>query len=590
MIRKELNRRHRQWTQDLRKRPTATAPVPLPPDSPEESLESVDTLAARLTPQESRRAKKPRPDVVSATLQLPGSVQLETWPAQSAVAKALGISQTTVSQHLVAATDQWAAQPWVRRVRNELVVLLQEQGRVATAAELAAELRVRHGAGAGADPAETLGKALAVVRAAADTEARKRPEATSDIDGDMEPAVRLAVLRRGGHVVLALEDQPGADDPTPAELADYAARLGEVATDIAARDPLPGRATVLRELRSVPAPEGMVPVADTRLVELAASMAVRVGSSARLELFPLDLGLSRALLISQAPAGVRPDAGISTDELLVRIRARFPGLTALDGITYIEVSEALAKAGFPLEYDQDRKRFLPRVPESGSTGLALSASALTSTGSLIAAAQRDLAQGLDPREVLAARLTAARRRGGFVALTLKGSELPGLASSLAGRFGVTQVSLGDLFLAALRDLAEEQGVQWQALLKADAKFSVSGSLGAGLASYTRLAAERVTAQVVALAEQAEPRTVVLAHEGALIARYWEAGGRELLVTLQEAARRPADLPHGLWLLVPMEDPRATPALEGRTVDVVDRVSEWVVLEGLFLKELQTAGR
>ncbi|MET8056755.1 BREX system serine/threonine kinase PglW [Streptomyces microflavus] len=591
VIRKELNRRHRQWTQDLRKRQAATAPVPLPPDSPEESLESVDTLAARLTPQDSgRRAKKPRPDVVSATLQLPGSVPLETWPAQSAVAKALGISQPTVSQHLVAATDQWAAQPWLCKVRDELVVLLQGQGRVSTAAELAAELRVRHGAGAGADPAETLGKALAVVRAAADTEARKRPEATTDADGDLEPAVRLAILRRGGHVVLALEDQPGADDPTPAELADYAARLGEVATDIAARDPLPGRATVLRELRAVPAPEGMVPVADTRLVELAASMAVRVGFSPRLELFPLDLGLSRALLISQAPAGVRPGVGISTDELLVRVQARFPGLTALDGITYIEVAEALTKAGFPLEYDQDRKRFLPRVPEAGSTGLALTASALTSTGSLIAAAQRDLAQGQDPREVVAARLAAARRRGGFVALTLKGSEMPGIAASLAARFGVIAVSLGDLFLASLRDLAEEQGVQWQALLKADAKFSVSGSLGAGLASYTRLAAERVTAQVVALAERAEPRTVVLAHEGALIARYWEAGGRELLIALQEAARRPADLPHGLWLLVPMEDPRATPALEGRTVDVVDRVSEWVVLDGLFLKTLQTTDR
>ncbi len=587
VIRKELNRRHRQWTQDLRKRPAANAPVALPSDAPEESLESVDTLAARLTPQASaQRTKKPRPDVVAATLQLPGSVRLETWPAQSAVAKALKISQPTVSQHLVAAIEQWATQPWLRRVRDELVALLQEQGRVATAAEMAAELRARHGAGAGADPAETLGKALAVVRAAADTEARKRPEGASS-GGDTEPAARLAILRRGGHVVLALEDQPGSDDPTPAELADYAARLGEVATDVAARDPLPGRATVLRELRAVQAPQGMVPVADTRLVELAASTAVRVGCSPRLELFPLDLDLPRALLISQAPAGVRTGVGITTAELLVRVRARFPGLTALDDITYIEVSEGLAEAGFPLEYDQERKRFLPRFPEAGSTGHALSASALTSTSSLIAAAQHDLAHGQDPREVVAARLTAARQRGGFVALTLKGAELPGLAASLADRFGVTEISLGDLFLTALRELAEEQGVQWQALLKADAKFSASGSLGAGLASYTRLAAEVVTARITTLAEQAGPRTVLLAQEAALTARYWEAGGREMLVAVQQAARRPADVPHGLWLLVPMEDPKATPALDGRTVDVVDRASEWVVLEGLFLKELQT---
>ena len=80
--------------------------------------------------------------------------------------------------------------------------------------------------------------------------------------------------------------------------------------------------------------------------------------------------------------------------------------------------------------------------------------------------------------------------------------------------------------------------------------------------------------------------VLLAHRASLVARYWDAGGRELLVSLQEAARRPSAVPHGLWLLVPMDDPQATPALDGRTVDVVDRVSEWVVLQGLFMKEME----
>ncbi|MHC3412773.1 hypothetical protein, partial [Streptomyces sp. DT17] len=80
------------------------------------------------------------------------------------------------------------------------------------------------------------------------------------------PPARLAVLRRAGRVVRALEDQPGADDPTPVELAESAARLGETATTVAYREPLPGRATVVRELGSVKAPVGIVPPADTRLV------------------------------------------------------------------------------------------------------------------------------------------------------------------------------------------------------------------------------------------------------------------------------------------------------------------------------------
>ncbi|MEV5181336.1 hypothetical protein AB0K88_16395 [Streptomyces werraensis] len=151
--------------------------------------------------------------------------------------------------------------------------------------------------------------------------------------------------RRGGRVVIALEDQPGSDDPTPAELADYAAALGETAADLARREPLPGRTTVLRELRAVPAPDAMAPLADTRLVELAASMAGGVAFSPRLKLFPLDLGLSRALRISRAAAGVRPESDIQLEHLLSRVRARFPGLAVLDETTYVELSEALAKAG-----------------------------------------------------------------------------------------------------------------------------------------------------------------------------------------------------------------------------------------------------
>ncbi|MER6470311.1 BREX system serine/threonine kinase PglW [Streptomyces collinus] len=594
-IRKELNRRHRQWTQALRRKAAVKRPVAsLEPDAPEEVLESIDTLAARLTPPEGKLRTRPRPDVVRATLQLPGVLEsgepLEPWPAQSLIAKALGISQPTVSQNQQAAVEKWADLPWLGRVRDELVAILTDRDRVSTAEELAAELRARHGAGT-ADPAEAQAKALAVVRAAVETEMRKRdddrPGAESADSGEAPP--RFAVQRRGGRVVIALEDQPGADDPTPAELADHAAALGEQAADLAGRDPLPGRATVLRELRAIPTPEGMAPLADTRLVELAASMAGSVAVSPRLELFPLSLGLARALRISQAPAGVRPETGITTADLLARIRARFPGLAVLEETTHVELAEALVESGFPLSYDPDRRRFFPKAQDGNGSRLNLSSSMLTSTSSLYAAAQGRIAEGQDPREVLSARLTEARRRGGFLALTLKGAELPGVADALAERFGATAVPLNALFLDALKGLAEEQSVRWQALLKADAKFTATGTLSAALASYTRLAAERVRERVLDLAERSGPRAVLLVHEAGLIARYWEADGRELLATLQQSARRPADTPHGLWLLLPVEDPRATPTLDGRTVEVVDRATEWEVLDGLFVKSLRAAG-
>ncbi len=231
---------------------------------------------------------------------------------------------------------------------------------------------------------------------------------------------------------------------------------------------------------------------------------------------------------------------------------------------------------------------MPQQREGTGSRPVLSSSVLTSTGSLYAAAQGSIAEGRDPREVVTARLLEARRRGGFLALTLKGAELPGIAEALAERYEATAVSLNGLFLGALKELAEEQSVRWQALLKADAKYTATGTLGAALSSYTRLASERLRGRLLDLAEHSGPRTVLLAHDAGLIARYWEAGGRELMTALQQSARRPADTPHGLWLLVPAEDPRATPTLDGRTVEVVDRVTEWEVLDGLFVKSLRAA--
>ncbi|AGP55275.1 BREX system serine/threonine kinase PglW [Streptomyces rapamycinicus] len=590
VIRKELNRRHRQWTRQLRGRATAEQPVRVAADTPVETTESIGTLASLLVPAEAGPGAHPRRDIVLATLGLSDveqSGELPPWPDQSAIARALGVSQSAVSENLSAAIERWAALSWLEKVRDELVTILSEQGRVMTAQELATELRVRHrpldeGGTEGRSGLQT--QALAVVRAAAEVEAR-RDDAAAAGKGDEDGASRFTLLRRGSTVLLALVDLPGSDDPTPAELAEYATLLGRAAEEVTARDPLPGGGAVLRELRAVPAPEGTAPLADTRLLTLGAAMADGVGVTPRFELFPLNLGLDRALRISQAAAGVRPGIGIGAEELLSRVRSRFPGLATLAGVTYVEWEEALTAAHFPLEYDRDSRRFYPPARDAEQSRPAHTGSVLTSTGALYEAAQGQLAEGRDPGHVVEVRLQEAVRRGGFLALTVPGAQLPDTAGRLAARFDVLPVDVDELFLAALRALADEQRVRWGALLKADAKFTTTGRIGPALASYTRLAAERVTARCTTLAEQAGPRRVLLAHRASLVARYWEAGGRELLVSLQEAARRPAGVPHGLWLLVPMDDPQATPALDGRTVDVVDRVSEWVVLEGLFMKGL-----
>jgi hypothetical protein len=96
-------------------------------------------------------------------------------------------------------------------VRNELVSLVAESGRVMTAHELAAALRVHHGAAEDESPERTLAKASAVVRAA--VEAETWPDSRDGAGAEAEP--RLAVRRRGQRVLIALESLPGTDDPAP---------------------------------------------------------------------------------------------------------------------------------------------------------------------------------------------------------------------------------------------------------------------------------------------------------------------------------------------------------------------------------------
>ena len=120
------------------------------------------------------------------------------------------------------------------------------------------------------------------------------------------------------------------------------------------------------------------------------------------------------------------------------------------------------------------------------------------------------------------------------------------------------------------------------MLTVDARFTQTGHLPRGLASYVRAAWDQVRDR---LAEQGDDRTVLFLHDAGLVGRYATAGGQELLVGLQAAARSPAAAPHGLWLLCPGDSAAATPHLDGLMVEVIE-VSERLVLDGDFLDGLR----
>ncbi|MFZ3494078.1 BREX system serine/threonine kinase PglW [Streptomyces sp. 5.8] len=590
LVRKELNRRRKQWATALRTKPSAGAPAghqAAPTggavaaqggegDAGSEGLRllSIDDMAALLAPGPGRKGSNREP-VVRLTLGLPpedgGLSPLGSWPVQARVAEHLGIKQPPVSRHHRIEIRQWAEAEWLKAVRTELAeIIAAPGGRVMTATEAAAELRARHGA-ADDTPPRTLARALAVVRAAVEAE-------TGDEAADHEP--RLAVHRRGDTVLIASESLPGTDDPSPRELADYASALGDAAEKLAVQEPLPGHAEVVRELRTVPPPEGFVPLADTRLVSLAAAMAPAVAITQRLELYPRELGLERALRISQAGAGVRAERGISPAELVARIRARFPELQALAGgrePTHVELEDALRAARFELRYDLDTDTFL--LPAARTAHTSTGSAGLTS---LLPPPRATRADREDPHGAVRERLEERVRRGGFLALTVKGVRLPGTAEAVAAAFPVLAVDLGEVFLAEFQRLVGEKGFDWQAVLRADGA-SEPGRIKPGLASFVQVVWQRVAEEL--LARCAAPRTVLFLHDAGLIARYWDEGGRGFLVALQGAARRPAENPHGLWLLCPMEARAQQPLLDGRTVEVIPGDGELAYLDGALLETL-----
>src|SRR5207245_10399719 len=104
-------------------------------------------------------------------------------------------------------------------------------------------------------------------------------------------------------------DDDAPDTPAGPALLDYAGKLGVAADRLAAADPLPTPATVLRELHEVHVSGIEHPLEDRRLVFLAAAASMNAAATARLEIYPRDLAPVRALRLAQAGVVPAPRPG-----------------------------------------------------------------------------------------------------------------------------------------------------------------------------------------------------------------------------------------------------------------------------------------
>ncbi|MEV0754541.1 BREX system serine/threonine kinase PglW [Streptosporangium sp. NPDC050280] len=585
----------------------------------------LDTVAALLVPERHKNGRNAgEVEAIRLLLGLPDSTGalpgLPPWPRQEAVATAVSVTRGRVAQMLTRQRDRWYTEPVIRSVRDEVLELLAQSGRVMAVAELAEAVLAARGSSR-TDPALRRALALAAVRAAVEIDPvvkepeeprlllRRHDDRHGDHSGDRRGDRQGE--RAGDRLMVALE--VGADDspdtPAATALLDYADALGEAADRLAAQEVLPISAAVLRELRAVPVPGQAPLLEDRRLVQLAAAASLRAAATSRLEIYPRDLDPVRALRLTQA--GVIPlgggdghPTGLRPEQVRERVRARFPALAPLPG--HPRLDTLLRDAGFDIRW-RDGRYVPPQSPDSVS-GTVIRRRSTRTGASRWTAATPELAEALRTEE----RLTSAGQ-GGFRALTVGLTGYERGRRELIGRFAALPVNVTGLFVAALHELIDPRPLPtWQTVLGAD--LAEPGSRGAlKLAEYARDAWELVAPRLDALLpdtpfpDTPHPRSSdpdsgrretghtgpghpgsgravgpLLLHDAAAAARYDGLGVIRRLAGRARAGGSP------VWLLCPMTDPNRSPNLDG-ALTPAQLPNEWIKLPDAWVANQHRSG-
>jgi hypothetical protein len=486
---------------------------------------SIDLLARRLVPRAKADGSDRSAALIAALLGLSDAIE-GPWPSQADVAEWAKVTRARVSQVAGQFQARWAREPAVTKLRADIQGFLEAAGGVMLVQELAEALIVARGSTE--DEPRRSRLARAVLRAAVEVERAMG-------------APRFQPRRDGRRVLVALTQ----------DLAGYAFRLGELADRLAEEDPLVPPQRVLQRLREVPAPGGSPPLADSRLIRLAAAVSTRAALSSRQELYPRGMDPARALKLSQgALHGV---ASLTVQEIRDRVRSRYseaaplPDRPALDGL--------LVEAGFELQWDPTLKgvgAYVGRLHEPFSVSSRTESAVRQTTGTVPTDAG-DLAPEVADARLFEERLRRGLKEGSFYTLLVSPKDFQRACHELCARFPVERVDFEELFLRALRQVVEKAGAKWEAVVNADA--CPGDGKWNKLMVLVRRAMPLVEAEL-----RAFRKPMLLVHAG-LLARYDQM---DLLERLRDSVGRP-DGVAGLWLLVPGDH---RPLIDGKLVPIL----------------------
>ncbi|MEU5162626.1 BREX system serine/threonine kinase PglW [Streptomyces sp. NPDC020875] len=552
---------------------------------------SLDTLATIFVPELKKNgSNRNECEMVRLLLRIPdeqGAPGIGVWPMQKDVAQMLGVTPSSVSLMLKEQRRRWRQRPAVQSLRAEVLELLRSMGRVASAAEVADALAVRRGTEL-LELAQRRAMGLAAVRAVVEMEEAAPAEAEFQHALNRQAADEA---RRTGLLALEVGENDPPETPSGPGLLAYATRLGKVANRLAKLDTLPTAATVLAELDAVPPPSAAgVGWDERRLVEIAAAASHGAAATPRLEIYPRELPLVRALRLTQAglvrlTPGLERDRqpGLTAEDVHERVRARFPELLdPRSGSTLPTggpLTKALRDAGFDLELSSRAgtpvSRYLPRQRKDDSTFVSF-VDRRRPTATLSAHRYIDdpqLADAVAAEE----RLLSSASRDGFRVLTVPVTLTPRAVRELAGeRFRAEAVSVTGLFLDALHRLVDQRPrPTWETLLRADV--AEPGSKAAlKFAEYAATAWGAVEPRLTA-GLAGSPGSPLLLTDAGVLARYDAMGVLDRLAERARGGRR------GLWLLCPQNDPARPPRLGTVAVPHQAGLGEWIPLPNAWVE-------
>ena len=487
-----------------------------------------------------------------------GAGPAPAWPSQSDAARILGIAPAGISHALARARGRWSKEAAFTRLRDDVVELLETHGGVMTAPELAAALLARRGS-VQEEPLRSR-RAAACVRAAVEMEGQRA-------------APRWIVRRIAGpgRALLARDalDEQGAPRVDGQKLADFAARLGRAADELAQRDPLASPARALEALQAIPVPAGVEPPPPNRLAALAAAASHGAALSRRLEFHPRGMAPARTLKLALGALAGAPT--LDSDAIRRRVAGRFPDAAPLPRRP--ELDTLLAEAGSDLrwnpEADGGRGAYEGRPLRTFVTVASATGRTRTSSGARRAADAPDAPWG--EGDDFEQRLRRALAGQAFLALTAAPHRLAEAERVLAAAFAVDARSFDALLIRHMRAAARDAGADWSVVLRADRQPADSTDRANLLRLVEHRALPRVRDELAAA-----PRAVLLTNLG-LLARY---GRMTFLDELRDAAGR-AGGPPGVWLLVPDDEQETRPMLDGRPVPVFT-AAQWARVPGAWL--------